>query len=755
MSDGKVVIDTELDDGGFRQGLSKLSSIASTGLKATAGAITAVGTASAVTATKLTKSAVSAYANYEQLVGGVETLFGAGGQSLAEYAQSVEQSVDDVKSEYENLISSQNVVLEDSKEAFKTAGLSANEYMETVTSFSASLISSLDGDTQKAAQLSNQAIIDMSDNANKMGSSMESIQNAYAGFAKQNYTMLDNLKLGYGGTKSEMERLIADANELREAQGLNSDLTIESYADVIEAIHTIQDEMGIYGTTAKEAEETIQGSLSMTKAAWHNLVTGLADENADIDVLLDDLIYSVEALRSNLIPRIEQALSGIGTLVDKVVPIIQAKLPGLIKDLFPKITSSIGSLISQVTEALPELLPTLADGLIELFHMGIESLAENAPELIESLLEIFQSIVDELGLDIDFTGMFSGIEDILNGFSENVIPTLQGVLDLLNPVLSVASSLLSGIIQYLGDMLNNKEAVAVLEGLAIGIGIVVAAIELWSIAQTILNAVLLANPLNLVMVAIIAIGVLIAEMIVYWDEIKYALGLLWDKIKEIFNNIKEKIEGVIDSVVEAFSSGWNTIKTFFTETIPEGFQALKEKIVEIFESIVEGIKEKFENVKESVQEVIDTVTGFFEDLIDSALSWGADMINGFIDGIKGGIDKVGEAVSGVADKVSSFLHFSVPDEGPLADADTYMPDFMELLAEGIKDNYYKVLDATEQIATGINTTINPNDGLYTISDGFSDSGFGSQVININQPIGTVDELADEFNIMNKYGLMRG
>ena len=212
---------------------------------------------------KVASEAISGYADYEQLVGGVETLFADSADVVQQYASN----------------------------AFKTAGLSANEYMETVTSFSASLLQSLGGDTAKAAQVGDMAISDMADNANKMGSSMESIQNAYQGFAKQNYTMLDNLKLGYGGTKTEMERLLADASKLSGVE-----YNIDSLSDVYEAIHVVQEEMGITGTTAKEAYETISGSLATTKAAWSNLLVGIADENADFPALINNFVESASEI---------------------------------------------------------------------------------------------------------------------------------------------------------------------------------------------------------------------------------------------------------------------------------------------------------------------------------------------------------------------------------------------------------------------------------------------------------------------------
>ena len=250
-----------------------LGNVAGTSLKAfTAG----VG-AAAAGVTALGVSAVKSFADYEQLVGGIETLFGTGGASIKEYADSVGKSIGDVKQEYNMLMAAQNTALRYAGDAYKTAGMSANAYMETVTSFAASLKQSTKNELE-AATAANQAVIDMSDNANKMGTNMEMIQNAYQGFAKQNYTMLDNLKLGYGGTKEEMKRLLEDAEKLT---GVKYDM--DNLSDVYAAIHAIQTELGITGTTAKEASTTISGSLNMTKAAWSNLLTGIADSNQNFD----------------------------------------------------------------------------------------------------------------------------------------------------------------------------------------------------------------------------------------------------------------------------------------------------------------------------------------------------------------------------------------------------------------------------------------------------------------------------------------
>lgn len=340
--------------------------------KATAAGIGACATAVGALAAK----AVTAYGEFEQLKGGVETLFGAkGAKTVEEYAKYVGKDVSAVKDEYKNLLDVEAKVIKYANDAYKTAGLSANDYMSTVTSFSASLIQSLGGDTKKAADLANKAIIDMSDNANKMGTDMGMIQNAYQGFAKQNYTMLDNLKLGYGGTKSEMERLLKDAGELA-----NTKFDISSYADVIEAIHVIQENMGITGTTAKEANFTIQGSLNAAKAAWGNLMPALIKGGDDLDQCIDNLIESIVGfedetgklqggLLNNLMPALEKGLEGIGNLVERIAPIIEEHLPGLIDRILPPLIRAGTSLFIGLAKALPNIIAILIKELPNIARM--------------------------------------------------------------------------------------------------------------------------------------------------------------------------------------------------------------------------------------------------------------------------------------------------------------------------------------------------------------------------------------------------
>lgn len=346
-------------------------------LKSTALAAAGVGV--------LVTGAVKGYSEYEQLIGGVDTLFGAGGQSVEDFTASIGKSTAEIKAfqranglavdgiigpktqaairkQYKAMSEASGMVQANANNAYKTAGLSANDYMETVTSFSASLISSLGGDTAKAAELADMAIIDMADNANKMGSDMGSIQDAYQGFAKQNYTMLDNLKLGYGGTQEEMKRLLKDAEELT-GQKYN----LSSYSDIVEAIHAVQESMGITGTTAVEADKTISGSLSSLKAAWGNTLTSLVVGGDAFDQCVDNLVDSAKTFGKNIMPAITRALTGVGGLVEELSPIIARELPGMIRELLPSLIKGATALLKGIIIALPDIIKTIAAEIPTIF----------------------------------------------------------------------------------------------------------------------------------------------------------------------------------------------------------------------------------------------------------------------------------------------------------------------------------------------------------------------------------------------------
>lgn len=332
-----------------------------------AGKVAAVGIGAATTAVAgLTKAAVDGYADFEQLTGGVETLFKTSSGQVEQYAQN----------------------------AFKTSGLSANEYMETVTGFSASLLQSLGGDTEKAAEIADQAVIDMADNANKMGSDITMIQSAYQGFAKQNFTMLDNLKLGYGGTKEEMERLLADAERI---SGMQFD--ISSFADITQAIHIVQEEMGIAGATAAEAESTISGSTAAMKSAWQNLVVGIADENANIDVLMDNFLTSVGTVADNVLPVVERILSNI---FDTLATNGPAMLEGAV-ELFLKIAAGAVQAIPGIIQSIPTIIEAIADGFVEAWP----DIVEIGKDIVRGLWEGIQSLAGWIGEKV--SGFFDGL----------------------------------------------------------------------------------------------------------------------------------------------------------------------------------------------------------------------------------------------------------------------------------------------------------------------------------------------------------
>ena len=385
----------------------KLKSGLVTAAKVGAAAVAAAGTAIIA----IGKQAIEQYAEYEQLVGGVETLF--------------KQSADTVMGYAEN--------------AYKTAGLSANEYMNTVTSFSASLLQSLGGDTEAAAKYADMAITDMSDNANKMGTSMEMIQNAYQGFAKQNYTMLDNLKLGYGGTKEEMERLLADASKLSGKDFLwGEDGMGYGYAEIVEAIHVVQDEIGITGTTAKEASTTIQGSLASMKGAWQNLLTGVADDNANFEVLVSNFVDSLVGVGENIIPRINIVIQGLTQLItESSQTIIPLAVETLLQNL-PAIVAAGMDLIMALVNGILDNIDLLIDCTIELIDVVVNKLIENLPKLIDGGIRL----IIALG-----RGLIEAIPQLVSKIPEIITAIIEGFASGASRILDIGKNIVEGVWQ--------------------------------------------------------------------------------------------------------------------------------------------------------------------------------------------------------------------------------------------------------------------------------------------------------------------
>lgn len=527
----------------------------------------AVGSA-AITA--LSKAALDGYADYEQLVGGVETLFGAGGKSLKEYAETVGKTTDEVSDEYYSLLKAQGTVLQNAKKAYKTAGMSANEYMETVTSVSASLIQSLDGDTVAAAEKADKAISDMSDNANKMGSSMESIQNAYQGFAKQNYTMLDNLKLGYGGTKEEMARLLDDATKL---SGVKYDLN--SYADVVDAIHVIQDEMGITGTTAKEASSTISGSVSSMKSAWQNLVAGFGDETANISELINNFVDSASIALENILPRIEQILGGIGETITRITPIIVEKLPAIFESLLPGVISGATSLITGLITALPSILQILVEQIPTIFTQIGTACVEVFPVLFATVQDLIGQIVELVaerlfGISIDSQSAFAEIGNLFSGLWELCTSIWE----------STGKPLFDAVSSIIGNFKFDGES---------AFGHVQTAFDsLWSVLSEIWLSV--GQP---VFDAIISVFQYVADN---WgsisDTIMTAFQTVWDVCNTIWTTIGQPIWEMI-----SFAIG--SVADLFAQHMPA--------IMGFFQNAIAGIKDTWENHLKPVFDAIGNV----------------------------------------------------------------------------------------------------------------------------------------------------
>lgn len=641
-------------------------------------------------------AAVKNYANYEQLVGGVETLFGAGGQSISEYAGTVGKSVNEVTEEYGNLMTAQNEVMKDAAEAYKTAGLSANDYMETVTGFAASLKQSTSSELE-AAKSANQAVVDMADNANKMGTSMDAIQYAYQGFAKQNYTMLDNLKLGYGGTKEEMQRLLEDATKL---SGVEYD--ISSLKDVYEAIHVIQTELGVTGTTAKEASTTISGSLNAMKASWENLVTGMADDDADFDALVQSFVETATTAAENLLPRIEIAIGGIGDLIDELLPVVMDKVPQIIGDVLPDLVDAGVKMTESIVQGVVNNAPQLISYATELIVQFAQGLSDSTPKIIETAGQVLSSLKD---------GIVQAAPELISAAAELITTLAQGIIDNLPELMDAAQEIADAILDGIGDLCPAIEPVTdaiqmLIDNLDKAMPIIVAVTAgfvAWKAtmgfseliknvtgAMKLLNVTMAANPIALI-VALIA-G-LVAGFIYLWNNCEGFREFwinLWESVKETASNVIDAIVGFFtetipnalenlktfvtdnwkallmllnpatalagifkllydncDSFRAWVDQAWNSIVTFFTEQIPAFFQ-----------NIIDSIAEWGENAKETivtaVTEMIENVLTFFSELPEKLAYWLGYAIGSLI---KFGQDAVKWAVESVPLIIENIITF--------------------------------------------------------------------------------------------------
>lgn len=669
-SDGSIILETKVDE----SGLDKFKS----GIGTVGKALGAAAVAGATGFATLTTSATKSYAEYEQLVGGVETLFKDSGDTVQGYADN----------------------------AYMSAGLSANEYMETVTGFSASLLQSLGGDTAKAAEYGNQAVVDMSDNANKMGTSMESIQNAYQGFAKQNYTMLDNLKLGYGGTKEEMERLLGDASKI---SGIDYD--ISSFADITEAIHVIQTEMGITGTTALEAEQTISGSANMMKSSWQNMLTGFADPTQNMEVLLDNFVGSVNTFATNVMPVIENSANAIV----QVLPTILKNIVNLITQMLPSVITAVSGIITQIAVTLPSLMQVVVTVLPGLIQSIVSALPAIIPQLITGIVSAFTTLVAALP---------EIIQPIIDNLPAIILSITQALIDNLPSLIEGCIQLVVGIVAALPDIIMGLlEAVG---GIALQIG------------EVLFNA--LPEPVK------DAFSAAWDAVKAVWDLVEPYFSMIWENIKAVFSVVETVISGyfsaawtaitaVWDNVTSYFETIWNTIKGIFevVESVLKGnwsdaweaikgivneweafFQGIWDNIKKVFEAVETFFKDSFDSAWKAVKDVFNNVKEFFDGIwttikeafaFDDMKDIGKNIVEGLWNGINNAKDWVLGKISGFVDSITSGIKnfFGIHSPSRVM-RDEIGKNLMLGMADGISKNASSVLTEMKLVSSKIANT---------------------------------------------------
>ena len=545
---------------------SKFKGVMGTAAKASAAAMGAAAGAVAL----LGKNSIQAYADTEQLVGGVKKLYGNMGMSVQDYAKSVGKSVSEVNAEWQRNEKAQELVLNNAKNAFRTAGLSYNDYMEQATSFSASLINSLNGDTVKAAEQTDVAMRAIADNYNTFGGDMQNIQYAFQGFAKQNYTMLDHLKLGYGGTRSEMERLISDANKWAEENGKAADLSIDSFSDVVTAIDYIQQKQGIAGTTAREAATTIAGSIGMVKAAYSNLIAGFADPDADISELVKNLVDSVATAGKNIVPAVEQLGKGFGEALTEIAPMIINGIPKVVETAVPILIQSAAQLLSVFVKTIQTALPELVDvgkGLLESLADGVGQNADSFVKTGMNLIVKFSEFIRNSAKNLIPVAL-TLIKNLADGIINNIPTFIQTVPKIISNFASVI----------------NDNAPAIIET---GLSIIV------SLVQGIIQAIpTLVASIPQIITAIVDVIQAFSWM---------SLGKL------AVNGIAKGIKTAGSALKSAISKPVNAVKA----AIVTGFSAAKDKAVSYMNALKKGVTDKINAAKDAVKKVVNKIKNFF------------------------------------------------------------------------------------------------------------------------------------------------
>lgn len=635
----KITLDTKEYDSKLSQAGGKLSALggkiaSGIGTAAKVGAAAVGAAATAVGA--LAMKSVSAYSEYEQMVGGVQKLYGNMGLSLEEYAQQQGKTTAEVRQQWQQLEDAQNKVLENAQNAYKTAGMSANQYMEIATSFSAALINSLNGDTIAAADATDKAMRAISDNWNTFGGDLGMIQGAFQGFAKQNYTMLDNLKLGYGGTKAEMQRLIKDANEYAKSIGQAGDLSIEKFSDIVTAIDLIQQKQNIAGTTAREAATTIQGSLGMVKAAWENLVTGLSDKNANLDTLMGNLVDSlvgytdeygkhVNGLVDNVMPVIEKALSSISTFISKVAPMISKEIPKLVNTVLPSLliagTDIVGALVRGIADAAPTLLnvglnvvETIMQGILEGSNKDTNTTMSTLFKRIISVLEAHLPNVINMGkqfLSNMMQGMIQKLPDIIKFIANLMVRFADAIISDLPAIIQTAAQIILALAQGLSQAL--PELIP----------------KMVEVVLTLVGSLI--DNIDLLVEAAIALMTGLAQGLIA------ALPILIEKAPEIIIKLVEALISAVPTIISALldigSQIVQALLNGFNQAFPGASAAISSSInnlVEYFAPIVESVSEYLNALWDLWSTIFDKIKAY----ISSWITEHQTSINMFVSTIK-------------------------------------------------------------------------------------------------------------------------
>ena len=657
---------------------TKLASGLGTAAKIGAAAIGASATAVGAFA----KKSVDAYSEFEQLAGGVETLFG----------------------------DSANKVLKNADNAFKTAGMSANQYMETSIQSAAALINSLGGDQEKAAELMNVSITDMSDNVNKMGTSMQSVQDAYRGFSRGNFQMLDNLALGFSGTKEGMQELL---NKAQEISGVKFD--ISSYADIVKAIHVVQEEMGISGTTAKEAAGTIAGSAGSIKAAWDNLVAGIARPDADLGQLIGDVVASAETALNNFLPAFEQALNGIATFVEKAAPIIAKRLPKFIKNILPSILNAGASLLNSIVKVLPQTIQQLITQIVNLFtkyapqlvKAGVEAIVQLAKGLSKSLPKIIPAVIDAVLLIVDT--LVDNIPLLVDAALQLMVGLAKGLIKALPRIIQKIPEIIEGIVDALLDSID-----LIIDA---GVELFVALVEnLPAIIDGIVKA--LPKIILAILEGLAELGTKLAELFTKaWEGIKEIFAPVGDFFGGVWNAITGAFATVGEWFSNTFGGAWEGIKNIFSgigdwfkerwNDIVNVFIGVGAWFANIFVSAYNGVTKAFSSVGDFFASVWNTIKGIFSGVWDHFVKIGGQIIDGLKAGVTGAwngfVDFFANLMGGIQGIAIKQLKIGSPSK-VFAD----IGKFIDLgLAEGIGDNIFAVNDAVNDL---VDATM--DDGFY-------------------------------------------